>query len=47
MRAKQAVGQAYQNAIDANGNLDPQKFRQNLVAAGPQAALAAGAGLHA
>lgn len=44
-QANQAVGQAYQGAIDAQGNLDPQRFRQNLAQAGPVAAMAAGEGL--
>lgn len=44
-QAQQLAGQAYQGAIDEQGNFDPVKFRQNLVAAGPNAALAAGAGV--
>jgi len=46
VQAQQAVGEAYQNAIDPRtGTLDPNKFRQNLAAAGPTAALAAGTNL--
>jgi hypothetical protein len=44
-QAAQLSGQAYQGAIDAQGNFDPVKYRQNLAAAGPDAALAAGAGV--
>lgn len=44
-QANQAVGQAYQNAIDEQGNFDPAKFNRNLVAAGSTAALGAMAGI--
>ena len=44
--AEKAVGGAAQGAIDpATGEYDPNRFRQNLVAAGPQAAFGAQAGL--
>ena len=44
-QAQQAMGEAYQGAIDpATGRYDPQKFN-SLLAASPQAALAAKAGV--
>jgi hypothetical protein len=44
-QAKQLAGEAYQGAIDSEGNFDPAKFQRNLVAAGPDASLAVGAGV--
>src|SRR5215471_9357436 len=45
-QAAQAAGEAYQNAIDPqSGAFDPNKFRANLAAAGPSAAMAAGTSL--
>lgn len=45
-QANQAAGEAYQNAIDPQtGEFDANKFRQNLQAAGPAAAMAAGSSL--
>src|SRR5215472_5021758 len=42
-QAAQAAGEAYQNAIDPqSGAFDVNRFRANLAAAGPTAALAAG-----
>ena len=47
-QAKQAAGEAFQGAIDpSTGVFNPEKFRQNLQAAGPGAALAAQSGLGA
>jgi hypothetical protein len=46
LQAEKAVGGAAQGAIDpTTGEYDPNRFRQNLVAAGPQAAMGAQAGL--
>ena len=45
-QATQAAGEAYQGAIDpTTGEFDPNKFRINLQAAGPVAAMAAGPAL--
>src|SRR6478609_8582297 len=44
-QANQLSGQAYQAAIQPDGTLDVEKYRQNLLAAGPGAALAARQGL--
>lgn len=45
-QANQLSGQAYQGAINpATGEFSPEKYRQNLVGAGPGAALAAREGL--
>lgn len=47
-QANQLAGQAQQGAIDpATGQYSPDKYRQNLAAAGPGAALAAQSGLAA
>jgi len=45
LQAQQVAGQAYQGAIDENGAFSPERFRQNLAAAGPGAAMAAGPAL--
>lgn len=46
LKANQTAGAAYQNAIDPQtGEFDANKFRQNLQAAGPAAAMAAGTSL--
>jgi len=45
-QASQAAGEAYQNAIDPQtGAFDANRFRANLAAAGPTAAMAAGTSL--
>jgi hypothetical protein len=45
-QATQAAGEAYQGAIDPQtGEFNPNKFRQNLQAAGPIAAMATGTSL--
>ena len=43
-QGQRALGQAYQNALDQNGQLDPIKLRQNI-AADPRAAPAAQSGM--
>jgi hypothetical protein len=44
-QADQLSGEAYQGAIDPTGAFNPEKYRQNILAAGPNAALAAERGL--
>lgn len=44
-QANQLSGQAQQDAIGSDGTYSPEKYRQNLQAAGPGAALAAQSGL--